>query len=94
MKSWIAMLGETYPLTHDIAVLHDVLGACGVDVSSSLSLADDTPFAVAFRYEGVDPDSDRLARDDARRLSGGGGRRTTRSGRKTTGPPRTTMARR
>ncbi len=65
LQSWIAVLGETYPVTHDIAALLDPLVAQGVDVDSHRRLAAYTPYAVAFRYEGVDPDSDPLPRDDA-----------------------------
>lgn len=65
LKARIAALGETYPLTHDIAALLDVLAAHGVDVDSHRRLVAYTPFAVAFRYEGVGPDSDPIPRDDA-----------------------------
>ena len=60
LKAWIAILGETYPLTHDIGVLLKRLGARGLDLDSYRPLAAYTPFAVAFRYEGVDPDRDPL----------------------------------
>ena len=32
-KAWLALLGETYPLSHDLAVLLDLLNACGMDVA-------------------------------------------------------------
>ena len=31
-KSWIALRGETYPLSHDLAALLDMLSEGGVDV--------------------------------------------------------------
>ena len=65
LKSWIAVLGETYPLTHDIRVLLSRLRAQGLDLNSYRPLASYTPFAVAFRYEGVDPDLDPLPRSQA-----------------------------
>lgn len=65
LKSWIAILGETYPLTHDIRLLLRRLGAHGLDLASYRPIAAYTPFAVAFRYEGVDPDRDPLPRDQA-----------------------------
>ena len=65
LKSWIAVLGETYPLTHDIRGLLNRLSAQGLDLDSYRSLTAYTPFAVAFRYEGVDPDLDPLPRDQA-----------------------------
>ena len=63
MKSWIAVLGDTCPLTHDIAALLGRLAARGVDTDAHRELAVCTPYAVAFRYEGLDPDSDPLFRD-------------------------------
>lgn len=65
LKAWIAVLGETYPLTHDIRALLNRLGAQGLDLDSYRPLAAYTPFAVAFRYEGVDPDLDPLPRGQA-----------------------------
>ena len=65
LKAWIAVLGETYPLTHDIAALLDLLADRGVDVDSQRQLAAYTPYAVAFRYEGVDPDDGPVPRADA-----------------------------
>ena len=65
LKSWIAVLGETYPLTHDIGLLLSRLRAPGLDLDSYRPLAAYTPFAVAFRYEGVDPDRDPLPRGQA-----------------------------
>lgn len=65
LKAWIAALGETYPPTHDILGLLNLLTARGVDVDSHRGFAAYTPYAVAFRYEGIDPDSDPLPRDDA-----------------------------
>ena len=65
LKAWIAVLDETYPLTHDIGVLLNRLAAQGLDLDSYRPLAAYTPFAVAFRYEGVDPDRDPLPRDQA-----------------------------
>ena len=56
LKAWIAVLGETYPLTHDIAALLGLLTTRGVDVDSFRQLAAYTPYAVTFRYEGVNPD--------------------------------------
>ena len=65
LKAWIAATGETYPLTHDLAMLLDVLAARGLDVDAYRPLAAYTPYAVAFRYEGVGPDTDPLLRADA-----------------------------
>ena len=62
LKAWIALLGDTYPLTHDIRSLLDRLEAHGLDMDPWRGMARFTPFAVAFRYDSVDPDSDPICR--------------------------------
>lgn len=64
-KAWIALLGETYPLTHSIETLLDLLGDRGVAVEPFGSLVDYTPYAVEFRYAGVDSDSEPVDREGA-----------------------------
>lgn len=64
-KAWIALLGETYPLTHSIETLLDLLGERGVAVEPFGSLVDYTPYAVEFRYAGVDSDSEPIDREGA-----------------------------
>ena len=64
-KAWLALLGETYPLTHSIEALLDLLDDRGVAVESFGSLVDYTPYAVEFRYAGVDSDSDPIDREGA-----------------------------
>lgn len=62
VKAWIALLGETYPLTHDIAQLLEVLAARQrprIDLSALVEL---TPYAVRFRYAGRVPDAPALDR--------------------------------
>ena len=34
LKAWLALLGETYPLSHDLAALLDMLTARGVDIGA------------------------------------------------------------
>ena len=53
-KAWLALLGETYPLTHNIEGLVDLLAARAVDMTAFRELAVYTPYAVEFRYGGVD----------------------------------------
>ncbi len=63
VKAWIALLGETYPITHDIAQLLQVLTARqspGIDLSALVEL---TPYAVRFRYAGRVPDAPALDRE-------------------------------
>ena len=61
-KAWLASLGETYPLSHDLAVLLDLLNACGMDVARFDELVDYTRYAVRLRYEAADPGASPLDR--------------------------------
>ena len=65
LKAWIALLGEAYPLTHSIEELLDLLTSQGVPVESFGGLVDFTPYAVEFRYAGVDPDAEPFDREGA-----------------------------
>ena len=51
-KAWIALLGEVYPLSHDLDLLLN--GLIGRDPAAARfrGLAAYTPFAVEFRYTG------------------------------------------
>ncbi len=63
VKAWIALLGETYPITHDIAQLIELLAAQQsprIDLSGLVEL---TPYAVRFRYAGRVPDAPKLNRE-------------------------------
>ncbi len=53
LKAWIALLGEEYPLTHEIRVLIDRIRRQDETVSEFADLARFSPFAVQFRYEPV-----------------------------------------
>ena len=64
-KAWIALLGETYPLTHNLETLVDLLGDGGASVEPFGGLLDFTPYAVEFRYAGVDPGAEPLDRESA-----------------------------
>ncbi len=64
-KAWLALLGELYPLTHDLKTLLDRLAACGADVEPWRETERYTPYAVQFRYTGVDPETEALDRDAA-----------------------------
>lgn len=64
LKAWLALLGETYPLTHSIETLLDFLGDRGAATAPFRNLIDYTPYAVEFRYMGVDPDSESIDRED------------------------------
>lgn len=49
-KAWLALLGETYPSTHDLARLVEILKAQEAAVSVFDNLVEYTSFAVQFRY--------------------------------------------
>ena len=72
-KAWIAILGRLYELTHSLEALLDQLGDCGADaadVERFRGLARYTPFAVEFRYQGVDRWVEPIDRDSAIALVG------------------------
>ena len=62
-KAWLALLGETYPLTHSIETLLDLLADRDAAVEPFRNLVDYTPYAVEFRYVGVDPDAEPIDRE-------------------------------
>ena len=65
LKAWIALLGESYPLTHSIETLLKLLADRGVDTAPFLDLSAYTPYAVEFRYAGVGPDAKPIDRAGA-----------------------------
>ena len=64
-KAWLALLGELYPLTHDLKELLDRLAERGADVRPWRETERYTPYAVQFRYTGVDPETEAIDRDAA-----------------------------
>ena len=64
-KAWLALLGETYPLTHNLEALLDLLAARAVDMTAFGELAVYTPYAVEFRYGGVDASTEPIDRKEA-----------------------------
>jgi len=64
-KAWLASLGETYPQSHDIAALLDILNACGMDVDRFDEMVDYTRYADRLRYAAADPGATPLDRDTA-----------------------------
>ena len=88
LKGWIALLGEVYPLTHDVEELLNLLVSRDSAVEPFRDLVDYTPYAVEFRYMGVAPDAEptnrkgcvracasvaRTVRTPADGIGGGGG---------------------
>ena len=64
-KVWIALLGEVYPLTHDIEVFLDFLADRGAAIEPFHDLINYSPYAVRFRYAGVDAGTDPINREGA-----------------------------
>ena len=67
-KAWIALQGETYPLSHDLAPLLDMLSAGGADATRFDELVDysrHTRRTVVMRYAAADPDAGQLDRSEA-----------------------------
>ena len=56
-KAWLALLGESYPATHNLERLLKMLTPHNVDTSRFDKLVEFTPYAVQFRYASGDPDS-------------------------------------
>ena len=65
LKAHLAVLGETYPLTHNIEALLDVLTRRGIATESFRKLVSYTPYAVEFRYQGIGPEYETIDRKDA-----------------------------
>lgn len=65
LKGWLALLGKQYPLTHNIGDLLDFLVEQGVNMAPFQTLVGYTPYAVEFRYHGVDADVELIDRDGA-----------------------------
>ena len=63
LKAWLALLGETYPLTHNLGTLLSLLSDLGATAEPFDELTDLTPYAVEFRYSDAGVDADRVDMD-------------------------------
>ena len=54
LKAWLAIRGESYPLTHDLEQLFEALAREGVDLRTFRTLSGYTLFGVIHRYEALD----------------------------------------
>ena len=61
-KAWLALLGEKYPTTHDLAILLEPLKEREPEAAGFEDLAEFTRFAVRFRCMQVEPDNEPLDR--------------------------------
>ena len=64
LKAWLASLGETYPLSHDLASLLDMLSAHEPEIARFDELVDYTRYAVRLRYVPTDPGAKPLDRNE------------------------------
>ena len=64
-KAWLALLGETYPTTHNLARLLALLDTHDAEAGRFNELVEFTPYAVQFRYAPGEPDSMPLDRETA-----------------------------
>ena len=69
LKARLALLGETYPLTHNLEALLDLLEGLGVATEPYRKMVGYTPYAVEFRYEVVDSGTESLDRNEALSLA-------------------------
>lgn len=67
-KAWLALLGEVYPLTHNLELLLELLQERGPAMSSFRTLTEYTPYAVRFRYEPIDTNGQPIAREQTLHL--------------------------
>ena len=65
LKALLALHGQTYPATHDLARLVDMLKAHDAEAARFDDLVEYTPYAVQFRYIAGDPGAMPLDRDTA-----------------------------
>lgn len=63
-KAWLAILGEVYPLTHDLAELLALLRTHDDSASRFKGLIEYTPYAVGLRYAGAEPQKQPLDRGE------------------------------
>lgn len=64
-KAWLALRGATYPLTHNLELLLDRLADQGVAMEPFEQLSGYTPYAVEFRYEGINSSTEEIDRERA-----------------------------
>ena len=62
LKAWLALLGQRYPLTHNLYDLLELLATRGAATSFFQRIAEFTPYAVEFRYDGVPSDYELMDR--------------------------------
>ena len=64
-KAWLSLLGEVYPMTHDLTELLEKLKVRQPDAARFDALIDYAPYAVQLRYGGRDAQAETLDRGEA-----------------------------
>ena len=64
-KAWLALLGESYPLTHDLTELLEMLATRESGAERFDGLLHYTPYAVQLRYEADDAQPGSIDRGEA-----------------------------
>ncbi|MGB7086644.1 MAG: HEPN domain-containing protein [Phormidesmis sp.] len=62
LKAWLSILGEVYPLTHDLSLLLRRLEGQGCDISAYIELSEFSAFARQIRYMGLGKDEEAIER--------------------------------
>ena len=65
LKAWLTLLGESYPLTHDVDFLLRRIERREPDAGRFEELVEYNPYAVQFRYESSDSDIVPINREEA-----------------------------
>ncbi|MEO0540782.1 MAG: HEPN domain-containing protein [Cyanobacteria bacterium P01_A01_bin.105] len=65
LKAWLAALGESYPYTHDVALLLKKLEVLEQAIEEYWELTDYNAFAVQMRYDTLGDDDDAIERAEA-----------------------------
>ena len=63
-KAWLALLGEIYPMTHDLEMLLTSVVARDAGAVRFEELIEYTPYAVRLRYADAEPREEPLDRDE------------------------------
>lgn len=62
LKAWITSIGKTYPYTHDVSALLNILDRNACDVEQFWNLLEYNAFAVQLRYEALNTPDEMLDR--------------------------------
>lgn len=63
IKTWLIVLGETYPRIHNLDALFRLLEKAGCDISKYQGFAEFTPFGTQFRYEDLISEAEPINRE-------------------------------